>query len=165
MPTDPQDRSAGRTNLFVGLLATAMGALILLVSLGIVFPGTKPPEAGRWVGIAAGAAFLLAGIVVVLQTWAAKPDTPEGELPPDAPMWLRVTTYLFGLLIVASLAAIASWVAFGPGNRAFTGFTSFLPHWLDEAVGRSIFGTGAIITWLILIALAIVGAKRLRGQK
>jgi len=151
--------------MFLGLLAAAMGLLIVLASLGVVFPGAKVAGNERWIGVVAGGIFLLAGIVVVIQTWFATPTTPEGELPPGTPLWIRATIYGFILIIVAALAGIATWVAFGPGTREFSGFTSFLPRWLDEAAGRAVFGTGAILTWVILLVMAVAGLKRLRSQK
>jgi hypothetical protein len=64
-----------------------------------------------------------------------------------------------------SLGAIGTWVAFGPGERKFSSSIPFLPAWLNEPIGRTVFGIGAILIWIILIASAVVGARRLRGPK
>ena len=40
-----------------------------------------------------------------------------------------------------------------------------MPAWLNEPIGRTVFGTGAILTWIIVIVIAVTGARRLRGRK
>jgi hypothetical protein len=162
---DQQARSPDKTTIALGLLAAAMGLFIMLTALGIIAPGGKSATDERWVGLVAGLAFLLGGIAVVIQTWARATPTPGGDLPPGTPTWVRATLYILPIAIVASLATIASWVAFGSGPRSFPGFTSFLPRWLDETAGRTVFGAGAVLTWLILLVMAVVGMRRLRGRK
>jgi hypothetical protein len=48
------------------------------------------------------------------------------------------------------------------GERKFSSSIPFLPAWLNEPI---VFGTGAILIWIILIVMAVVGARRLRGPK
>jgi hypothetical protein len=165
MTAAPQPHKDKRINLAVGLFATVLGAFLLLIALGFVLPDTKMQDAERWAGGAAGAAFLFAGIVVILQTLAARPDTPEGELPPGTPMWIHVLNLVLILAIVAVLAGIATWVAFAPGERAFSGFMWFMPQRLGELAGRVVFGLAAVLTWFILLVIAVVGIKRLRTEK
>ena len=55
-----------------------------------------------------------------------------------------MTQALLGVGIVGSLTAVASWIAFGPGLRAFAvtlPLTGRGPG--DETLGRAVFGTGA----------------------
>lgn len=108
-------------------------------------------------------AFVFGGLAVVIQTCARA--TPGGDLPSTAPIWVRATVRLLSLVIVVSLGAIGTWVAFGPGERKFSSSIPFLPAWLNEPIGRTVFGTGAILVWIILIVMAVVGARRLRGPK
>lgn len=162
---DEQARSPDKTTIVCGLLAVALGLFIGLSSLGII-PGAKTAGGERWIGFVAGAAFVLAGIAVVIQTMTGTtPDSPGADLPAGAPTWVRVTLSLLSLMIVAALAAIGSWVAFGPGAREFSGPIPFLPSWLNESFGRTVFGFGAILTWIILIVMAVAAARRLRGRK
>jgi hypothetical protein len=160
---DEQARSLDKTAIACGLLAAIMGLLFILMALGIIAPGGKSATDSRWIGLIVGLTFLLGGIAVVIQTFARA--TPDGDLPPGTPMWIRGILFFLALAIVASLAAIGTWVAFGPGEREFNGSIPFLPTWLNEPLGRTVFGTGAILTWIILIVMAVTGMRRLRAYK
>jgi hypothetical protein len=107
-------------------------------------------------------AFVFGGLAVVIQTCARA--TPGGD---------RLLPRRFGsarrLFAVAGHRRVVggnrTWVAFGPGERKFSSSIPFLPAWLNEPIGRTVFGTGAILIWIILIVMAVVGARRLRGPK
>jgi hypothetical protein len=159
---DEQARSLDKTALACGLLALAMGLFIVLSAFGII-PSRGNTNSERWFAVIAGMAFVFGGLAVVIQTCAKA--TPGGGLPSTAPIWIRATLYLLSLAIVVSLGAIGTWVAFGPGERKFSSSIPFLPAWLNEPIGRTVFGTGAILIWIILIVMAVVGAGRLRGPK
>jgi hypothetical protein len=66
-----------------------------------------------------------------------------------------------GLAIFVCMAAIASWVAFGPGERTFTASGSFGDGSVGETTGRVMFGVGAVVMWLCTLVIAIDGARRL----
>ena len=86
----------------------------------------------------------------------------DGELPEGAPYWLRLFQYLLVLAIFAALAAIGSFVAFGPGTRSFSVSVSLVStSGGSEIFGRVAFGIGAIITWLCLILVAVGGWRKL----
>lgn len=77
-----------------------------------------------------------------------------------------MTQYLLGLGIISSLAAIATWIAFGPGPRAFTVTLPFVGRGPgDETVGRAVFGFGAVLMWMFLAAFVVVSIQRLRRSK
>jgi hypothetical protein len=63
--------------------------------------------------------------------------------------------------IVGLLGILSSWVAFGPGPRHFTGSGSIF----GETSGRIMFGAGAVLLWLILIAIVISGVRRLLARE
>jgi hypothetical protein len=159
---DEQPRSRDRTAFLCGLLAVAMGLFIVLSALGVI-PSRGGAQGERWVAVVAGLAFVFGGLAVVIQTWARA--TPDGVLPASTPPFVRTALYLLTLAIVVSLGAIGTWVAFGPGKREFATSIPFLPGWLNEPLGRTAFGVGAIMTWMILILVAVTGARRLRGPK
>jgi hypothetical protein len=75
-----------------------------------------------------------------------------------------VVQYLIGLAIFISLGAIGSWIAFGPGERAFSGSLFFSTGDNAGTIGRVAFGIGAIIVWLCALAFAVAGAARLCGR-
>lgn len=62
---------------------------------------------------------------------------------------MRLFYTVIGVMIAAMLASIGSWIAFGPGPRAFSGTGLFLlsPD-ASDMVGRIVFGFGAMLTWL-----------------
>ncbi len=159
---DEQSRSLDKTAIACGLFALAMGLFIVLSAFGII-PSRESTDGERWIGVIAGLAFVFGGLAVVVQTCAKA--TPDGVLPVSAPIWVRVTLHLLSLAIVVSLGAIGTWIAFGPGEREFSSSIPFLPAWLNEPIGRTVFGIGTFLTWIILIVMAVVGARRLRGRK
>ena len=69
----------------------------------------------------------------------------NGDLPADAPLWLRALYYAMGLAVVGTLAAIGTWVAFGPGERTFSTTIPFLASGPSESSGSDAiaFGAGA----------------------
>jgi hypothetical protein len=138
--------------LVVGLFAIAMGAMVMLAVTGIL-PG-KGPQAPIWVGVCGGLVFVLAGGALVLR-WLAGGEAHDGEVPRGSPTWLRGVYYLLGLVCIGSLAAIGSWVAFGPGARAFSVSVPFLGQGpANEGLGRAVFGIGAMLVWLFFIVAA-----------
>ncbi|HEY7459094.1 MAG TPA: hypothetical protein VH765_10100 [Xanthobacteraceae bacterium] len=152
--------------LVVGLIAACIGLFFVLIGLGLVPPpgGKKALHAPLWVVLCAGLAFLLAGAALLLHL-ASGAKASDEELPPDAPRWMRVVRYLIMLAIFASFGAIGSWVAFGPGDRAFSLSMPFFSGPASEMIGRAAFGIGAIVVWLCTIAIAVSGARKLLGRE
>jgi hypothetical protein len=151
-----------RTTLVLAMLATAgFGLYFSLIGLGVlpVPGGPKTLHGPLWIVLAAGVVFLLGGIAVALQD-AAGADLDTGELPKDAARWVRVAQYLIGVTIFACFGLIGSWIAFGPGDRAFSGTVP-----VGTTLGRIMFGIGAVIVWLGLIAYAVSGARKLRKSE
>jgi hypothetical protein len=155
-----QGPASRRTTFVCGLLAVAMGFFLLLAGLGVVPMNPRSVHGPLWIASAAGIAFMLGGISIAVGAIHGVSET--GDLPKDAGWWMRLFYYVIGLVIASSLAAIGSWVAFGPGPRAFSGTGMFLlsPE-ASAMVGRIVFGFGAVLTWLCTIALAVSGARKL----
>ena len=149
-----------RGRFICGLLAAAMGSFLILVGLGVVPVNPRSVHGPMWIVNAAGVMFFLAGVSIAVGAIQGVPQS--GELPEDTGWWMRLFYYVLGLTIVGALAAIGSWVAFGPGIRHFSGTGMFLlsPE-ANNLAGRIGFGFGAILTWLFWIAVAIRGARKL----
>lgn len=145
----------------MGLFCGAIGALIILVAVGVI-PGSARDDAPRWVLIATGLVFVFGGAAIVVGYGVAGGMAPDGDLAPGTPFGVRLVQYLLGLGITVSLALVASWIAFGPGPRHFTGIGFFASREVDEMVGRVVFGVGAGLVWLFVVALSVVSFKRLR---
>jgi hypothetical protein len=159
---DEQVRSLDKTAIACGLFALAMGLFIVLSAFGFI-PSRGSTDGERWIGVIVGVVFVFGGVAVVIQTCAKA--TPDGVLPANAPTWVRMTLRLLSLAIVVSFGAIGTWISFGPGKREFSSSIPFLPTWLNEPIGRTVFAVGSIIIWIFLIVMAVVGARRLRSRK
>jgi hypothetical protein len=70
-----------------------------------------------------------------------------------------ILSHLIGAGILLPLALIAHWVAFGSGPRQFSGGFSFgplaVPQQTSEAPGRTVFGIGAILLDIFIIAIVV----------
>lgn len=155
----PQPASPS-TAFLCGLFTAAMGGFLVLVGLAVIPANPRSVNAPLWVATVAGLCFLLAGISVVVGAIHGVSDT--GELPKDTGWWVRLFYYLVGVFMAGALASIGSWVAFGPGARAFSGTGLFmLSPEANATIGRIVFGLGAVLTWLITIAIAVSGARKL----
>ena len=155
-----------RAAVALGTAVSGMGALIVLLAVGII-PGAEASlEAPRWVVAAAGLSFVLAGAAMIVGYAVAGGPGPDGDLPPGTPRWVRVTQSLFGLGIVSTLGAVATWIAFGPGPRAFTVMLPFVGRGPgDETLGRAVFGISAVLMWVFLIVFVVVSVQRIRRNK
>jgi hypothetical protein len=153
--------ASSKEMIVIGCIAGLAGLYFILLGAGMlpVPGGLRNLHGPLWIVLGAGLVFLLGGGAVVLQ--ALGRANVQGELPADAPFWLRATQYLMGVAILTSFAAIGSWIAFGQGERAFSGSFGFFSGDVSAAIGRTAFGIGALITWLGTIAFAVSGARKL----
>ncbi|MGQ0522729.1 MAG: hypothetical protein ACT4P8_03585 [Betaproteobacteria bacterium] len=136
-------RHPGAMPLWVGLIATAMGAFI------IVMAGFDPDEsrfhAPRWVVGAAGATFVLAGAAAIKSRGVSGPHIDNSA-----------AYRLILALLLSCFGTVATWISFGPGERKFEGTLGvgggFLPFDLSETLGRILFSPAALL--LDFMALA-----------
>jgi hypothetical protein len=158
---DRQQQMSAKSIFTLGLAATGAGLYFVLVSIGILpIPGGERALHGPlWIVFCAGLAFLLAGLALLIRVVAGE-SAEDGELPPSAPRWLRFAQYLFGLAIFGCFGLIGSWIAFGAGPRHFS-MSGFLIGNPGEMFGRMLFGIGAVVIWLCMIAMAVAGARKL----
>ena len=117
-------------NLLFGLFFIAGGIFPFLAAFDIGPLGRGDINGPWWLGAVAGGIFIAAGLAVIAGESAA------------------VFRNLMALLVVAGLAALGNWIAFGVGERACTGDLSF-PGFggVDEYSGlacRIPFGIGAL---------------------
>jgi hypothetical protein len=141
-----------------------MGTLIMLLGLGVV-GGLKPTDAPPWVVICGGFLFVLAGLAVIVGYGVANGMAPDGDLAPETPLAVRAVQYLLGLGITVGLSVIATWIAFAPGERHFTGTSPLGSGPVREATGRVAFGVGAVLSWTFSVVLAVTSLKRLRRAR
>ena len=160
---DRNQLSAGGA-IVIGVVLGAMGTVVMLLALG-TFGGNQLTEGTPpWVGVAAGAMFVLGGLAVIVGYGVAGGVAPDGDLPPGTPASVRLVQSALGLGITATLASIASWVAFGSGARHFSGSGPFISGAVNEALGRTVFGVGAVLTWIFMAVMIVVWINRLRRR-
>ena len=159
-----RDRATPRQTFWIGVAALAGGSYLGLVGLGVLpIPGGPRNLHGPlWLVLAIGLAVTLAGLSALLQVAGGAND--RGELPEHSPRWLRVVQYLIVVVLFLCFAAVGSWIAFGGGERHFSGTLMLFGAHVDEWIGRVAFGFGALITWAAAIAVAVIGARKLLGR-
>jgi hypothetical protein len=163
---DQETASPNKWHMFCGLFAAAIGAFIVAGASGLFGVDQHPADSEpRWIGIFCGAIFLAGGLAVIVQSLPAAKPMPDGSLSPDAPLWIQRISLALGLFIVGSFAAIFFWIAFGSGERHFSGGASFggvqVGGHANELFGRAAFGFGAVFACAMFLAFLVSGARRL----
>jgi hypothetical protein len=156
------DEKQERPPRWIGFLCTGIGLYFMLVGLGLlpVPGGPRNMHAPLWVGFAAGLTFFLAGLALLVQVFGRANE--RGELPADAPAWMKASQHVFVILIFAAFASIGTWIAIGPGDRKFGGNVP-LTGAPAEYVGRAAFGFGALLCWLGTLAMINRARRKLFG--
>jgi hypothetical protein len=114
-------------------------------------------------GLAAGLAFILAAVLLFADA-AAGGTNADGSLSASASPLVRFVQSASGLGIVLVMGAMATWIAFGRGERHFSE-TVVLPFTAygsggGELPGRIAFGIAALLIWVIAIAGTIAALKK-----
>ena len=120
-----------RASIAAGLAFIAAGMYPLAIGLGFAAARPGSVHAPLWVVAIAGACFVFIGAAFAV---------PRGDV--------RLRGFLLGL-VVTGLALVFDWVAFGPGERHFSGGVSFAGTALragsGETSGRIAFGIAAVV--------------------
>jgi hypothetical protein len=160
MSPDPDNRLSPRGTIVVGAFSMGVGLLIVLMSADVIPTDESKFHAPRWVASACGLMFVLAG--VALAAFSA-PGAPEGA---GRTTW---RSFLLGGGIVALMAAVSNWIAFGPGERRFGGTISVpfgaVSGPAGEWSGRLVFGIGAALVDLLLVWMVARGLRDLLGRR
>ena len=127
-----------RAKIYVGAVCAAMGLLTLGLGTHAAFnlQHAKPDD---FMYVPAALAFVFAGVLLAL--------------PPER----KAVTRLFGALLITCFAVTADWIAFGPGERHFSGGVSFgglgIGARPGELFGRALFGVGAVVFDIVAVVL------------
>jgi hypothetical protein len=144
----------------LGIAFALAGLYFMLAGAGVLpLPGeTNSPMA---IVFCAGLAFLFAGLTCVVRARAGMTDQ-QSDVPGDAPLWIKLSYRMLGIGVAGALAAIGTWIAIGSGPRAFTISAPFgQMQTTGELIGRSVFGLGAVIVWIYVIALTVSTVRKL----
>ena len=154
MPAQSKLREA---RLWLGSLVMAVGGAVILVSADIISADDSSFNAPRWIVGLAGGLFLFAGAMVFIQD-------QRFSYFRDTNIY-RVIRFVNVGLLLTIFGVIPTWLAFGPGERQFSGGISipFISISSDqgELSGRFVFGCGAIIMDLAAVGYWISGIRRL----
>jgi hypothetical protein len=115
----------------MGLVFVLAGLPIMALATGLITPRPGSMHAPPWVVFLAGFSFSLVGIMLLMPETSAK---------------LRG---LLGTVFMIAFASIFVWIAFGPGERRFSGGFSIGPLFTSspssEMEGRIAFGIAAVL--------------------
>ena len=142
----------------------ALGTMPLLALMGILpTRSPRPDDAPAWIGLAIGLAFFLAGLMVIVRSFAGMPDSST-EPAQTAPRALRILYDVIVTPIPILLALLLSWVAFGPGERHFSmsigGGGGGVAMGGGQIFGRVMFGAGAVLGWIMVAFMLRTLARR-----
>jgi hypothetical protein len=153
---DRQVQSSATSTVVYGLLAAAMGLLYMLYALGILGSQRRSDSGDpHWLGFVFGLIFLLGGTAVVIQTITKRAGSSAETGPAAMPPSLDLLRHVMAFVIVGLLGVVASWVAFGSGQRHFAGSGAIF----GETGGRILFGVGAALVWAVLLAVSISAVR------
>ncbi len=151
-PQHNRPPSLGST-IFLGGGSIAIGAVQLAIGWRD-FPavGDVNPSSAYLAAIASGLLFVIVGLTVLVRDFAGARN--KGELPANAPAFLRLSASLLNILLLAAIATVASVIALGvlPGvEQQFGGFGIFF---------RLLIGAFALLLWYGAGYLAISLLRR-----
>lgn len=130
----------------IGLLLAAFGAVLMAATFDIGPLGPDDINGPPWLGVASGGVFAAAGLALI-----AGPQSP-------------LVARLFGILILAGLAALGNWVAFGVGERICSGSISLSTS--SDFSGLSCrlpFGFGALVANAVLFLMIVSTLQQALG--
>lgn len=143
------------TGIAWGIVALSFGALIIFLAASGVQVGEiyTPP----WVGFAGGLLFASLGSAMLyygIRNWR-HPEYIKQELDEEK---FTVARWLLSGIAATCFGILASWLAFGSGERKFEGTLT------EEWQGRLAFGIGALIIDTLAAAVWLSGINQLTGN-
>jgi hypothetical protein len=150
----------------IGLgIALAAAGLYFVLAGADILPSPGGASAPGAIVICAGLAFLFAGLTCLVRAKAGMTDH-ETDVPPTAPLWLALSYRALGIGLAGALALIGTWIAIGTGPRAFSVSSPFGEmQTTGELIGRSVFGLGAVIVWIYVLALTVGTVRKLIDRR
>ena len=128
----------------MGLLFAAMGLWISGFAIYSGIYAADAVQANAYMGLPAGLMFVFAGALLAL--------------PPES-KWRS----LLATLVITCFAVTFDWIAFGPGERKFTGSIMGVGFVSGELSGRIAFGFFAILLDIFAVGMWIGECRRAFG--
>lgn len=155
-----------KTGVVLGTLLLVSGLMILFIALEWIHVDPASIHAPRWVlGVCAvmfmtpGIAALYYGVRNALGAGARSDRRTDGD-------GFSVVGWLTGLVIAGGMTVVAGWIAFGPGERTFSGSVgvggvAVGGSGQSETLGRWVFGAGAVLVGLFTVWGLVYGLRRI----
>lgn len=141
----------------MALIFLLAGWAIVLVAMGVIPAPEESFEAPRWVVGVAGGVFLAGGFMLLL-------GAGEGVIPEPL---RQAGLYLVALTMVGAFALVFNWVAFGQGERVFSGsfslFSFTFSQGSDAFEGQLAFGCVALgldVLFFVMLVRGVIGLAR-----
>ena len=146
----------------VGVAFTLAGLYFVLGAAGYLpMPETNGPS---FIVFCAGLAFAFAGLTCMVRARAGMTDSQD-DVSDSAPRWTKAAYRILGIGCAGALATIGTWIAIGSGPRAFSLSAPFIEmQTIGETIGRTVFGLGAVVVWIYVIALSVGTMRKLFGM-
>ena len=160
------------TGILMGGGFLLAGLAIVFVAFGWIRVDPASVHAPPWVLGLCGGMFALTGAVLfgygVTNGLGAGARAEEDDVERDEHAF-AVMPWLLGLVICAGMAAVAGWIAFGPGERTFSGSAGVGGVGVSgsgggDTLGRWVFGFGAVLTGVMAVWGLLYGIRRLVGS-
>ncbi len=144
----------------VGIAFSAAGLYFILGAAGYLpMPDGNGPS---FLGFCVGAAFLFAGVTCMVRARDGL-VAHEIDMSEAAPHPIKLSTRMLAIGAAGALATIGTWIALASGPHAFD-VSGSIPT-TGELVGRSVFALGAVITWIVVIALTVGTVRKLFDRR
>ena len=159
-----------RTGILFGTILLATGLAIVLIALDRIHVDPSSIHAPRWVLGVCGAIFAVPGAGALyygIRNALGGAPRSGREAGDDG---FSVVGWLTGLVIAGGLTVVAAWVAFGPGERTFSGSigiggVAVGGSGQSETLGRWVFGFGAVLGGLFTLWGLVYGIRRLSSGR
>lgn len=157
------------TGAVLGTLLLGGGLMIVFIALEWIRVDPASIHVPRWVLGICGVMFMIPGIAAVyfgvrnaLGGGARSGRRGDGD-------GFSVVGWLCGMTISGGMTVVAGWIAFGPGERAFSGSVGVGGVAVggagqSETLGRWVFGIGAVLVGLFTVWGVIYGIRRIVAE-
>jgi MFS family permease len=150
--SDTDKQASRRAQIGIGVLLIMGGTAVVALAVGWIPSAPEKFNAPRWVVGAAGMMFALAGALMLI---------PEGGK--------SALGAFLGATMASLFALVGGWVAFGPGERRFSGAVASggaaMQTDVGEYLGRGAFGVGALILICFAAWAWLRWLRMLRGSE
>jgi hypothetical protein len=144
----------------VGIAFSAAGLYFVLGAAGYLpMPDGNGPS---FLGFCVGAAFLFAGVTCMVRARTGLAEH-ESHVADTTPHGIKLSTRMLTIGAAGALATIGTWIALAPGPHAFN-VSGSIPT-AGELVARSVLALGAVIIWIVVIALTVGTARKLFDRR